>query len=462
MANPREPEFGDIATEIVELEYSDLAHPHLELQVINQGSQEYRLPFLRHCMPLDEENAGFPAGSSWLAQLKGDGVELLNPQQSGQVIALSAGESAELQGARVFLLDVRRPPIGSLHGVSAPFAGRVWPLADQQTWVGRKGKRPNHIEIAHPTVSRSHATLWPDSSGRVQLLAEAAGPPTLLNGHELKTGQTARLNHGDLVGFGGLLFRFMTLADPTSLDSRFTLRTLGGFSMQLGGKDFTTGLRNEKARWLLGALGARWGESRPVEWLLGQFWPETSASRGRKNLGYTLGQIRDALEIDEQNFETLVLRNQTSVGLNPARLDFHDYSEVLRLTDLAQPLASRAALDRLVALYQGPFLADCYEEWAEIARRNLEKGLVRTLLHSAQHFAGSGDLDGIEVAFDKIIQVDPMCEEAALVMMEAALAAGKPEKVVATYHRVQQALKPYEVEPSTDLLKLFYRANLGI
>lgn len=462
MAHSRDSEHGNLTTEIVEVSYRELAHPHLELQILSPDSHEHRLPFLRESMPLDADNAGLPLSSTWVARLKGDQVELLPAPDGEPSFTLSAGESVELEGSRVVLIDVSRPPIGSLQGVSAPFAGRVWPLAPQHTWVGRKGKRHNHIELAHPTVSRNHASFSLDASGRVNLLAEAAGPPTLVNGREVKTGQIVRLAHGDLVGFGTLLFRFVTSADPGSLDATLVVRTLGSFTMQLGGKDFTGGLRNEKARWLVAALAVRWGEVRPVEWLLAQFWPETTVSRARKNLGYTLGQIRDALEIDEQNFESLVLRSQSSLQLNPSRLDFHDYTEVLRLTEPPQAVTSRTALDRLTALYQGPFMADCGEEWAEIARRNLEKGFVRSLLLSAQHFSGAGDLDALEVIFDKVLDVDPICEEAAQIYMEAALRAGKPERVSAAYQKMERALKPYDAEPSTDLLKLSYRANLGM
>ncbi len=462
MVEPREDGMGEPATEIVELDYSELAHPYYELQILQADSEEFRLPFLRSTIPLDEENAGFPGGSPWTALLDGDQVRLVHKEGSNGELVLSVGQSATIENATIFLTDVRQPPIGTLVGISAPYNGRVWSLGQRQTWLGRKGKRINHIELAHPTVSRNHATFWPESNGQVILWAEASGPPTTLNGKEIPAGQKARLSHGDLLGFGALLFRFQTLADPSSGDACLSVCTLGSFSVFLGGKDFAPEIRNEKARWLLAALAVKWGEARSVEWLLGQFWPDSSTSRARKNLGYTLGQIRDALGLEEENFESLVLRNQNSVGLNPDRLDSHDYMEVHRLTTGGQPLPSRTALDRLLALYQGPFLADCPEEWAETARLSLEKAVVRSLLSSARTFAEVHDLEAVELSFDKALEIDPVREEGAQVMMEAALAAGKPERAVAAYQKVERALKLYDAEPSTDLVKLYYRANLGL
>lgn len=450
------------ATDNVQIDYVEPAHAYLELQIVSPGQQEFRLPFLQQEIDLADQAApAFSNGTSWVARLHGENVELVH-KATAEKRPLIVGDNIQLDGAHLWLLDVRRPPLGTLHGVSAPFTGKVWNLTNQQTWVGRKGKRLNHIELNDSTISRTHATFIPDRHGHIELLAESAGAPTSVNGQPVETGQTERLSHGALIGFGKLMFRLSLASEHSSVGSMLTMNTLGTFQVKLGGDNLGAEIRNEKAQFLLAALAVKWGEPQSVDWLLAQFWPEVTQSRGRKNLSYTLVQLKENLRLEENEECPLFLRTTSSVQLNPDRLDAHDLVEVQRLTQRRQPITSRSALERLNSLYGGRFLPSCYDEWAEIVRQTLEVDFSTTLLRTAEYYLERGELEDLQIAAGKLLELDPQNEEAVRLVMEGALKTAQPEVAVQAYRSLEKSLKVDGLEPDTELVKLYYRANLGI
>lgn len=197
----------DKQTEATDVEQLHLAHAYLELQVLRGGLREYRFPFYESEMDLSGVAAeAFPDGVAWKAKLQDDGVLLIHAE--GERRRLAVGEKTILEGQTVWLVDARKPPIGSLEAITQPFAGQVWHLRNHQTWLGRYGKRLNHIELDHPAVSRTQATFVPDGEGGIAILAESPASPTTVNGRVLPPGETITLKNGDLLSFGPLKFRF--------------------------------------------------------------------------------------------------------------------------------------------------------------------------------------------------------------------------------------------------------------
>lgn len=462
MEQSTKAEFTGDATENVQIDHVEPAHNYLELQVLREGQQEFRFPFIHSVIDFSQDTSGaFGPETAWSAELKDELVELVN-SADGTRLSLIVNDSVEVDGARIWLLDVRTPPVGMLHGVTAPFAGRSWSIGSQQTWLGRQGKRLNHIELSHPTISRTHATFLPDKHGRVLLLAEASGAPTSVNGQEVKSGETQTLSNGDLLGFGKLHFRFSVPVDASSHEALLSLNTLGTFQAFMGGTRVVSDITNEKVEWMLAALALQWGEPRSVESLMTQFWPEHSTVRGRKNLSYTLRQLREYLNLDEENFESLLIRSTTSVRLNPERLESHDYNQVKSLTKGQEPITSRVALERLIALYRGTFLPTCYEDWAEVARQSLEVDFCKTLTRTAEYHAGKGNFEVMTLATDKLQEIDPLNEEAVRLYMEGALNATKPDLAIKAYDELAATLKAEGLEPETETMKVYYKANLGL
>lgn len=204
------------------------------------------------------------------------------------------------------------------------------------------------------------------------------------------------------------------------------------------------------------------GESRSVDWLLAQFWPEVPSVRGRKNLSYTLVQLRENLGIKDTQEDNLFIRSASTVQLNPERLDDHDYVELSRLTKTKQALTSRSVLERVILLYAGRFMPNCYDDWAEVVRHTLDRDFTETLIETARYFLQKNDFSTLQLATGKLLELDPLHEEAAALQMEGALQAARPELAVSTYEMLEKNLRSEGLEPSTDVIKIYYKANLGL
>ncbi len=456
-------EFDDDLTDNVLAETFTPAGAHLELQILQQGQREFRFPFLQEEIVFAEHaRSAFPQGSPWKARLASGRVTLHN-SETGQSLPLTPGTIFDLEDSKIALIDARQAPLGRLEGISEPFTGRVWTIDLQQTWLGRQGRRFNHIEINHATISRTHATFMPDHHGRVVLVAESTGSAVSVNGEAMKTGETRRLSHGDLLTLGGLQFRFHAQGTAQTGKSLLNVLSLGTFQVALGAPAETGAqITTKKARWLLAALAASWGAARPVETLLEWLWPDLTVERARRNLSNVISRIREELNCEPADFETLLIRTPSTLGLNPERLGSHDFEEVRKLTRNRGALTSVAGLENLLTLYRGPYLPTCLEDWAEALRQGLELDVLETLLATARYFREQGNFEPVSRACEKCLQLDSLNEEAASLLMEAYLRVGRPERAIKFYESQVRVLQREGFEPSTDMIRLHLEASLAL
>ena len=452
----------DLATENVEVSGLELAHNHLELRIVQEGRREFRVPFFEAEMRLSEQVPALFEGLPWRVKLEDERALLYSDEKNPEHL-LAPGDSAIVEGSRVWLVDVRRPPLAELEGTTPRFVGRVWQVKDSQCWVGRAGKRLNHIELNHATVSRTHATFLPEEGGRVSLLPEASASPTTVNGEVVPAGEKVELGNGDLLGFGKMMFRFTCRQAAEPEANRLFVQTLEGFKVSLGNEGGPpVEIKNEKAGWLLAILACNWGDPVAVEPLLERFWPDVTGTRGRKNLSYSLGQLKEAFKDLPLEFSELLIRTPTVLTLERRFLGEHDFLEVKKLVEGGKAITSESMLRRLLKLYTGPFLPVCYEDWAERIRATLHNEVLKTLKASARYFLSEGSHQATVLAAEKCLKLEPHNEEAAELLMESYLIQAKPEKAVNVYQRMERTLKRDSLEPSVGLVKLFHRARLGL
>lgn len=440
-----QPDYGDV-TEQVQAHNEKPANAYLELQLIHHGLGEFRIPFITAEIDLSEMLAeAFPSSERWLAKLDGDGVSL-EEVNLGLIHQLAVGDRVESGTNSFFLVDTRRPPVATLEGLSEPYIGRSWHIRLQKTFLGRAGKRINHIELSHPTVSRTHITFLPDSNGSVSLLNETKQSATTVNGNEVPEGKQCRLNHGDLLAVGELLFRFSSTGGLRDEGSVLSLTTLGTFLVELGAtSNLESKIKQKKALWLLALLGTKWGKPVSVESIIDKLWPDVVVLRGRKNLSALLAHLQSAFGLDDEAFQELILRTPTSLQLNPSRLGSHDFTEVEKLTQGGEALTSEVALDRLLGLYQGSFLPGCYDDWAETMRQDLEAGLVDVLNSTARRASDTGHYELVEKSCSRLLRIDPCDEDAAELWAQSARASGREDKALQIENDLQQAFDSDDV-----------------
>ena len=174
-----------------------------ELKIVTSGSYTRTLPLLRGTQVLELE-----AGQRWLLRCAPDSIQLEGGPEFERA-ELRPGERLELLGRALWLVDTRAPFIAALEGYSGEYQGRVWNLSYQSYRVGRRGAvRLNDVELNHPTVSRAQATLYPGEGGEFFLMSETSTSPVLVNSLPVGEQQSVRLQGGDHLQLGDLVFRF--------------------------------------------------------------------------------------------------------------------------------------------------------------------------------------------------------------------------------------------------------------
>lgn len=351
---------------------------------------------------------------------------------------LEVGASIEVGPHRVFLWDAG-DPVAYLKGYSSPYANEIWPLHDGRHPIGRAGKRRNAIQLDHGTVSREHATILVEGDGRYVLLGESATNPVFLRGEAVAPQETRPLQHGDLIELGSLVFRFHHPAGATADAERdggaLRIRSLGGFTVHLGARTVPDkAWRTQYVKWMFAHLAYCWDRPLGIEVLLDELWPDADPKNARNNFNFSLSTLRRALREEmpdaSQPIE-IVLRTSSTLQLNPDVLDRHDALALQRVA-AARPQTSDAvetawerAAETAVLSCQGPFLPECYLDWADAARQTLEIALSevgRTLL---ERFAERAAWDRAITLGNHVLGIDRCAQWACVHVMRALSHTGR-------------------------------------
>lgn len=106
-------------------------------------------------------------------------------------------------------------------------------------------------------------------------------------------------------------------------------------------------------------------------------------------------------------------------------------------------------------MYAGPFLGECYSEWAEMRRRELENGHLRILFLLADHHAARGDTSRAAALLEKYIAIDPYEDEAYCRMMRWHLAKGNKPLALRVYQQYMDLLAGNKVNQSSEIRELY-------
>ncbi len=385
--------------------------------------------------------------------------------KDGQAVehgVLEVGGALEVGSHRVLLWDAG-DPVAYLKGYSPPYSNELWPLGPGTYPVGRPGKRPNAIQLDHPTVSREHATILAGEGG-YRILAESATNPVYLRGEEVKAGSTCELHHGDLIELGELVFRFhQPERSPASSDQEASLRvrSFGGLAVQLAGTLLSDrAWKTQYVKWMFAHLAYQWGAPLGVEVLMDELWPDSDPARARKNFNYSLSVLRSALRDHAPaslKATEIVLRSSSALQLNPDLLDRHDAVQLQRLARARPAEEDREweqAAQAAVLDYAGPFLPECYLDWAVTARQSLELQVIelaRSLLPRLEH---RQDFEAILAVASQVMQIDRQDQWACLQVMRALRQRGRLSEAVRVFERSRVLWREeLGLEPEAALLR---------
>jgi two-component SAPR family response regulator len=245
------------------------------------------------------------------------------------------------------------------------------------------------------------------------------------------------------------------------------LYALGEFEAFIGDQRVPSARwRGQKSIHFLSFLALRLGEFVSREVLVDHFWPD-AGERGFRNLSQMLVVIRKALHPPDwpESFH-YIAREGSTLGIDPNVFCWHDVVELQACLERASELPghdSAQELSRAFELYRGPYLASCYMDWAVEFRRNLELKLLEAGLRLSElRLSQERHAEAAEVA-ETVLGLDPVCQLAYQRVMQAYIGMGRPEEAVRRFDRYEKVLKnELELEPSTDLIRVYHQAKMAL
>lgn len=213
-------------------------------------------------------------------------------------------------------------------------------------------------------------------------------------------------------------------ADGGAAGEPIRIGLLGHWDVRVLGRPLTA-LRSCKGRWLLGVLVLQRGRAVERDWLASALWPESSASQALFNLRTSLCDLRRAMG-PEGNRLLAPTPRTLALDLTSAWVDLLDF-------DQAIASGEAASLEAAVALYRGPLLDGCGEEWVLAERAAREEAYLDGLARLATHARTRRDHASAARYLRRVLAADPLRESALRALMETLAAAGEHAALVQAY-----------------------------
>ena len=231
-------------------------------------------------------------------------------------------------------------------------------------------------------------------------------------------------------------------------DFSLELQLFGPFAAFVRGEPLPR-LRSRKGHYALALLALRQGREVSREWLAGTLWPESVPEQAYYNLRQCLTDLRRALGVADclqsPTPKTLLL-NRNLV-----------YADVTAF-DAVIAKGTPDALETAIALYRGPLLEGCAEEWIFPERALREQNYLAALETIAERAAARGDSAAAIGALRQLLAADPLRESASAALMRALTDCGDFAAVTSVYRELRLLLRrELNAEPSLKTQELYRR-----
>ncbi len=223
-------------------------------------------------------------------------------------------------------------------------------------------------------------------------------------------------------------------------DARLRMYLLGRFEVRAGDDviiDEVWHHRNAKA--LLKLLAVQRDRALHREQVLEAFWATLDPSAAAANLRKILFDLRAEFTARQVKAQVVTLA-EDMVALSPEiSLDIDDFRACARAARFAQ---NRLDLyEEAIALYKGDLLVeDRYAEWTAGPRQELRDLHNDLLIELSQLYASAGKLELAAERLERLLQVDPLNEDANRLMMRVYAETGSRQKAHRQYESFRDAL----------------------
>jgi predicted ATPase/DNA-binding SARP family transcriptional activator len=226
------------------------------------------------------------------------------------------------------------------------------------------------------------------------------------------------------------------------------IQLFGPLRVTVGGEPMPR-VRTHSVEWLLALLTLRHGRAVNRSWLAGTLWPESSGSQALENLRADLLRLRKALGPESGRIQSPA-RDSLTIDLAGAAVDVLQF-------DAAFQAGDEESLRAAVAVYTGPLLEDCVEEWAFSERTTRAEQFLAALEALAGRAEERGDHGEAIRYLRRAEALDPLRDSIPRRLMTSLAAAGNPAAAIQTYRdfrlRLQEELAAAPDEATTRLFQ---------
>jgi DNA-binding SARP family transcriptional activator len=240
----------------------------------------------------------------------------------------------------------------------------------------------------------------------------------------------------------------------------FGFLVLGPFEVRLGGE--AVELRSARQRALLMDLVLHLNEVVTNDRLIEDVWPEDKPSDAKNVVQVHVSQLRKLLEPHRPRPSTLLVTRSGGymLCLDPARVDSVRFeglvNEGLAALAIDEPLRALTTLDRALALWRGPALADfAFDGFAreEIAR--LEELRLLAVEERIEAALALGRHASVVPELEKLAAANPLRERLAGQLMLALYRSGRQAEALEAYATTRRRLvDEMGIEPGPPLQRL--------
>jgi DNA-binding SARP family transcriptional activator len=239
------------------------------------------------------------------------------------------------------------------------------------------------------------------------------------------------------------------MGDEPSASSHFDVLVLGPFALYRDGRPIDASAWQRKVQSLFRILVTSREYRRSREELVDMLWPESAPDAGGRNFRVVLHMLRRGLGGAEPS---PVLSESGWVALNTA----HEWDvDLTHFEELAAKAPEQiAALEEVAGYYRGePLMEDRYDDWAVAVRARIQSSWRSVCLRLARLHRGAHAPEAAIGWLDRIVQSDPLDEEALRLLIAALGDLGRRAEAVRRFQQFAERLKDeMDLSPSQETL----------
>jgi len=218
---------------------------------------------------------------------------------------------------------------------------------------------------------------------------------------------------------------------------------LGGFTVSVGPRTIRQDeWRSKKAATLVKLLALASGYRIHRERAMDLLWPDSGKKAASNSLRQVVYGARKVLHSGSGSRESYLGPQDQVLVLYPDRQLWVDVDAFEEAAALARRSRDPAAYRVAIELYAGELLPeDRYEEWAEGRRAQLRQLYLALVMELAALYEEREEHATAIKALNEAINEEPTLEEAHASLMRLHALSGRPERALAQYERLRDALQ---------------------